>query len=224
MYTVHFSRNFILVDNFLNDDEKFALSKLHESSKIIQEAVTFDEYNVDDEKKELMISLFGKFVGIIENHTDPQLIKIYNTVTKLFKNTQKLNLIRMHFRPMFDDKAIDFHYDTWSNWNFICSVGGPSRTFLKDGSYLMTDGSAYLFNGAQEIHSVSLVRDDRFIELKPYRQCFQLRHYEHSAYITNSLEKLGHTESKKFIKHKKKFLERRTKLRKKADEFKKLIS
>lgn len=221
MYTIHRGRNFIAIENFLTDDESDELTKMPEPIKKIQETKTFDEYSTNEDKKKLMIYLFDKFIKIIQDAhlpSDPY-YKICEKVKKIFMNIKRLNIIRMHFKPIFENKAIDYHYDTWSNWNFICSIGGPSITILKNYSCVMPDKSAYLFNGAEQIHAVSLIRDDKYIHDDTYRQCFQLRHYDYSAYIVNCLKNKGKTQTKSFMKYKKRFEERKLKLINKAKKF-----
>ena len=221
MYIIHRNRNFISIENFLTDEESCELTKMSEPIKKIQETKTYDEYTTDEDKKKFMIILFEKFIKIIQetySSSDPY-YETCEKVKRIFMNIKRLGVVRMHFRPFFETKAIDYHYDTWSNWNFICSIGGPSITILQNYSCVMPDKSAYLFNGAEQIHAVSLIRDDKYITTDTYRQCFQLRHYEHSAYIVNHLKKIGKNKIKSFRQHQKRFEKRKSKLLNKAKKF-----
>lgn len=227
MCNIKYTKNFVMIQNFLTNDEKKKLMRMNGDQEIIQFGKTFDEYDVDFEKKNFMVALFKKFLKIVRETTDvfSYPYNLCKKVRKLFRNEKKLEMIRLHFKPIFDSHAIHYHYDSWSNWNFICSIGGPSVTKLKNTECIMNDGSAYLFNGSTEIHAVELLKDGKFLRLsrsnETYRQCFQLRRYERNSYLREYHTELGN--NKYAEKYTKICEERKLKLRAKASLFRKSL-
>jgi hypothetical protein len=80
-----------------------------------------------------------------------------------------------------DKTAMDMHYDEWSSWNLLISVGGSSKLVYPRGEIVINSGDVILFNGNNKFHGVHLLPYsvnklwNDYNKSKYHRFCFQLR-------------------------------------------------
>jgi hypothetical protein len=79
-------------------------------------------------------------------------------------------------------ESIVSHYDNWSDWNLMISIGGSSKLlFPRDKEIIINSGDIVLFNGNNKLHAVQLIEgttnklwNDK-INFGAHRFCYQLR-------------------------------------------------
>lgn len=191
--------------DFLTDDEKQELAKI--GSLCIQETDTFVEFNVTDKITELMHKLFLRFIDELDLDTK-------YSIKTLFEN--KTNVISLNFKKSVGT-AIDWHYDSWSDWNFVCSIGGHAKLYAGDNVYDIFDKTAYLFNGATTCHKIVLLASD------DTRQCVQLRHYDYDAFMVQQYKMNNDTDDSDYKQHLMRYTNKKQYLKELATLFKQYV-
>ena len=163
----------IILKNVLSDSEQINLYKkcVNFNKKYYQ---NLEELNPKD------VNGYIKWLGEIINlndETNCDIQKIHKDLTSIFQNVMEMVNIKYPNKKWIKDIEtgfinktngimclsypntgyLDAHYDKWSDWNMLISIGGSSEFEYPRGNIRLDSGDIIIFNGNHKHHKVKLV-------------------------------------------------------------------
>ena len=145
----------------------------------LSEEIPKDQYDDDYRLRNIYTNLMDIFRDILYQINIKYPKKNWTKgLEKIFKDTAQAIMCLSYPRSGY----LQAHYDKWSDWNIMVSIGGSSEFIYPRGKIQLDSGDVIIFNGNHKFHKVELLDSCTNSLWKKnsfgfHRCCIQLRKY-----------------------------------------------